>query len=113
MGCKSGQKWTPSVSPVKAKAAVLIAEDELSVQEIAEAVGTSDRTLRHWKAEPLFAQAVRVHAATVNWAVSRFSVSKRRKRVAILQRQVDSFLRIMDERATDPDFQTAPGAARG
>lgn len=49
----------------KQRAAWLVALDEMSQPEIAQAVGISERQLRNWKNEPEFQEAVRAHCAVL------------------------------------------------
>jgi hypothetical protein len=112
VGTRSGEK-RQVLTAKKQRAAILLAEDELTDEAIAAEVGIGTRTLRHWKRDPAFSEAVRDHTATLNRAISRFSVAKRRKRVQTLQRLADACLQIIEARAADPDFRRAPGGTSG
>lgn len=74
--------------PLKAKqhrAAILVAEDDLSDTAIAEAAGVSQRTLERWKRQPEFRTAVHEHIAVLATELERYSVARRDKRMAAYQ----------------------------
>lgn len=78
---------------------MLVAEDDLSNADIAAAVGVARQTLDLWKLRPEFKARAAEHVAELEAAVSRYAVAKRRKRVAIIQGQVDRLLGVIEERA--------------
>jgi hypothetical protein len=84
------------------KAAMLVAEDELSDEQIIADVGVASRvTLWRWKENPAFQGAVAEHRIRLEASMSRFSVAKRRKRVEYLQALFDRQWSIMEQRADE------------
>ena len=97
------------------RAAGLLAEDVLPDERIAEEVGISRKTLHNWKQEEEFRNAVRDKIAELDAAVSRYQFVKRRNRIALMNRQVEDYNQIVQERAdwftqNDPDV---PGGKTG
>lgn len=94
----------------KIKAAILVAEDDLSNQEIAASVGVTRQTLDNWKTHPDFAAQVAHHIEDLNRAMTRLDIAKKRKRVAQLDTLAKKLWQIVEERATD---YVAQAAAKG
>jgi hypothetical protein len=97
----------------KARAAQLLAEDELTDEEIGQAVGICRRQLARWKRNPAFHARVadiRRHLAAYSLDIA---IPKRRRRIAELNKRWLSGLRIIRERAADPRAAQAPGGSTG
>jgi hypothetical protein len=80
-------------------AAILLAEDELSDDEIASQVGISRSTLSRWKEREAFQTRIAEHAAHINAAMLRLAIAKRHKRVQVLDDLHTKLLTITEERA--------------
>ena len=107
----------PKTSPfpwtrARTEAAVLVAEDALSDEEIAARAGVSRRTLTTWKQHPAFRERVAEKVAELDAAVTRFTIAKRRERIRIRDEQLAKLLTVQKERADAYDGQ-APGGGTG
>lgn len=103
----SVRKFT--MTPQRIRAAILIAEDELSMVEIAAAVGVTDRSLRRWQEYPEFAAKVTEHLAELESAMQRFSIAKRRNRVRALDDRWQRMQRLIAARSEELAEQVAGG----
>lgn len=83
----------------RTKAAVLVAEDEITDEDIAAACGVSRTTLHEWKQIKTFQDRIAEHLAELDRAMMRYAISKRRKRIGKLQRAIDKVEVVIDERA--------------
>lgn len=99
----------------KTRAAVLVAEDELSDEEIAAALPCARSSLGEWKTIKAFQDRVAEHLAELDRSMMRYAISKRRKRIGKLQRAIDKVEQVIDERASSQynDADQAPGAESG
>lgn len=82
-------------------AAQLVAEDDLSNEEIARRAGVSARTLTAWKKRPEFAAMVGDHIGQLQAGMLKLSIAKKRKRVETLDRLHGKLLTVIEERAAD------------
>lgn len=97
------------------KAAVLVAEDAISNERIAEECGVSSKTLYNWKLLPEFQAVVREKTQELDDAVSQLQFAKRRGRLEALNAQATDYQTIVKERAEwfgrhEPDV---PGGKTG
>lgn len=83
----------------KQRAAILLAEDELSDEKIAETVGVSRRTLATWKLDPDFAAEVGGYAGKIIADALRLPIAKKHKRIAELNDLNERYHRIIAARA--------------
>ena len=83
----------------KERAAVLLAEDELSDQVIAQEVGIADRTLWRWKTESEFMLKIAEHVQRLEAETLGFAIAKRRKRVEALDDRWGRMKQLIDARA--------------
>jgi|SRR5579872_1749843 len=95
------------------QAAVLVAEDELSDEAIAERVGISRMTLHRWKRDAAFQQRVTEILASFGLSLQRYSIARKDKRMAAYQNRWDRMKRLMDARAADPSMEGVPGGRTG
>lgn len=100
-------------SPTSLKAAELLAENELSMAEVAEACKTSRQSLWAWKQHPQFAEAVADRANDVVAAMHRHFIAKKHKRIATLDRLHQKALAIIEARSTDPRHTAWAGGETG
>lgn len=88
-------RWTMQ----RERAAVLLAENDLSDAQIAESVGTGRSTLSTWKRRPEFMARVGEHVAALTASVLRYRIAKRRHRVRTLDELHDKALDVIRLRA--------------
>ena len=81
--------------------------------EIADRCGVSRPALRRWKARPEFRARVDEHLEAYRRAVLRHGVAVLERRVAALDDRWRRMLRVIDERAEDPDMRNVPGGSTG
>jgi hypothetical protein len=92
--------WTAQ----RERAALLLAEDELSDEKIAEACGVKRVTLHRWKQHPEFAERIADHVQALEAEMLKFSIAKRRTRIAALEDRWERMQRIITERAVNEDL---------
>ncbi len=91
--------------------AVLLAEGELTVREIAGRLGITDRVIRSWKERPEFRSRVEALAKEYGDVAERRAIGRRARRVAVLDDYWHKLLEVAAERARDmPDV---PGGKTG
>lgn len=100
--------WTAQ----RTRAALLLAEDALSDEGIANTLGVSAVTLWRWKQHADFTARIAEHVAALDRAVSRYRIAKRRERVRILDQQQTKLLELQDARAVEYR-EKVPGGATG
>src|SRR6187402_454848 len=66
------------------QAAVLVAEDELTDEAIAETVGIGRRTLATWKTQPEFAALVGDQVGRIQAAMLKLAIARKDKRLRVL-----------------------------
>lgn len=94
------------------RAAFLLAEDELTDAEIAEAVGVCRDTLTSWKRRDEFRARMSEHVKTLETAIVHIGITRKRNRIARLQRMVDRLEALIEARAQDDEYD-APGGETG
>lgn len=102
----------PKTSP-KARAAILVAEDELTDEEIARVVGVTRRTLTTWKRQPAFAAVVGDHIGQLQAGMLRLAIAKKRRRLAVLDDLHAKALRVIAARSTDESLAEFAGGETG
>ena len=95
------------------QAALLIAEDELTDQRIADAVGIGRTTLARWKRDPDFAALVGEHIGQLQAAMLKHAIAKKHKRIAVLDDLHRRALAVITARAGDDSMAEAPGGDTG
>jgi hypothetical protein len=83
------------------RAALMVAEDELSDEKIAEACGVKRVTLHRWKQHPEFAERVAEHVQTLEAEMLQFSIAKRRKRIAALDDRWQRMQQVIEARSLE------------
>jgi hypothetical protein len=108
----------PAVTQIYTKkqhlAASLLADDELSDEQIANEVGITRKTLHNWKQNPEFAALIGDYTGQLQASVLRYAVAKKRKRVEALDLVFHSILEAIAHRtnAMQPDDSPMGHAAR-
>jgi len=95
------------------KAAVLVAEDYRSDEQIAAKVGVSKRTLAFWKRQPQFVERVDGIVRELAAMARRRGIARRERRLAVLQETHNRLLQVIEERAADPTLAEIPGGTTG
>ena len=88
------------------RAAVLVAEDDLSDEQIAESVGTTRRTLDRWKHTEPFMARVQEHRDAWRAAVMAEGIANRINRVNALNDRWRGMQQVIAERAADTSSGT-------
>lgn len=101
--------WTK----VKHDALQLLAEDELTDEEISVKVGIRRQTLWQWKKRPEFADALKDAVAAMGEATQRYAVARKLRRLKHYDERHRRLLAIIEERAQATDMQAAPGGSSG
>jgi hypothetical protein len=83
----------------KERAALLVAEDELSDREIAKKVGVAKRTLEYWKENTDFQAHVGGYIGQIQAAMLKLSIAKKHKRVERYQELWEKCKELRDARA--------------
>lgn len=114
----TSQNFTASGSSTKRlRAAQLVAEDALSDEQIAEAVGVSRRTLATWKKTPDFAKAVADIVEKTRKALLAEGIRNKKNRLAALDERQRRLMMIVEDRAADAKasgkFYGVPGYRSG
>ena len=91
------------------RAAMLIADGELTHDQIAAEVGTSRSTLSKWKRREDFMAEVKRYRAGIQDLVLHEGIALKMNRIRALDDLADRIEQIMTERAADPDIQTVLG----
>ena len=105
----TGFVWTKA----RAQAAVLLAEDALSDEQISDRLGIGRRTLARWKEHPDFTARIAEHAKKLEEAALRLGIARRTKRVEALHDRWQRMKRVIDERAEDSSLETVAGGGTG
>ena len=102
-------KWTRQTE----LAAVLVAEDKLTDQQIADQLGITRVTLHFWKTNPKFQARVAELVAEFRRSVLNRGIAVKANRVATLQDLERRLLMVVEERASDPSMAPVPGGKSG
>lgn len=94
-------------------AAVLLAEDHLTDEEIAQKIGITRRTLAKWKVLPVFSARVHEIGADLASRARNRGIARRERRLATLQALHNRLLKVIEERAADPELAKIPGGKTG
>jgi uncharacterized protein YjiS (DUF1127 family) len=106
---QNGPKFT--WTKAKAQAAVLVAEDDLSDEQLSAQVGIGRTTLKRWKADPAFRARVRDHIAELEAVALDRGIARRTKRVDVLNDLWRRGLQVIEARAVE--HQDVPGGDTG
>lgn len=101
--------WTEQ----KARAAVLLAEDELTDEEIAAEVKVARQSVARWKQHPEFQSRIAQHVHDAEQRILTRGIARRVRRVQALQDRWDRLQRVIEQRAADPRMADIPGGTTG
>jgi hypothetical protein len=105
----SAFSWSATASA----AALAVALDDETDEQIAAAAGVSRRTLANWKVHPDFAARVDQHRAEFHDQARRRGIALVANRVAALDDRWRRLRRVIAERAADPAMRGVPGGTTG
>jgi hypothetical protein len=97
----------------KLQAAYLLAEDELTDEQIAAKVGVHRATLARWKEWPDFLAKVKEAVAELGEVAQRYALGRRAFRVRCLTDRAQRLRRVIEQRAADPSMRGVPGGDTG
>jgi hypothetical protein len=102
-------EWTED----RQKAAVLLAQDELTDMEIVAQCGIAERTLYKWKKVPEFAARVKELAEEFGNALMRYAIARKQRRVALLDKTRARIEALIEARAAALEYRDAVGGFTG
>jgi transposase-like protein len=85
----------------KQRAAMLVAEGDLTDEQISSEVGIVRKTLHNWKRDPDFAAEVGDHIGQIQAGMLRLAIAKKHKRVERLDEMERRLWQVVEERAAD------------
>ena len=101
--------WTK----VKRRAATLVADDALGDEVLAAQLGIARCTLNRWKDHPDFKAEVASILAAYREQIVAEGIANRQNRVDALNDRHHRMVRVIEERAEDPDMEDIPGGTTG
>jgi hypothetical protein len=95
------------------RAAALLADGELTSEEVADKVGVNRWTLWSWRRHPEFAARVRQITERASEELERHAIARKLRRMAGYDRRWRALHQVIEERANDPALQGVPGGKTG
>lgn len=95
------------------RAAILLAEDQLSDQQIANSIGVSRQSIVRWKKNKRFAERVAELNEIMCEQALKHGIARRETRVAVQHELQSKLLTVIAERAADAELQGVPGGKTG
>lgn len=95
------------------RCAVLVAEDKLTNEEIAAAIGVARQTVDYWKTRQEFKERVQSHIEAFREAVLNKGIADVVKRVSALDDRWNRMKQVIEERAVSPQMQNVAGGKTG
>jgi hypothetical protein len=105
------QPWGWSAQ--RERAAMLLAEDYKSDDEIAAELGITRRSLCNWKKHPVFDERVQRLVKQRRDRMFRYHLARDEEHMADLQRDYDLHEQVRAERGADPTMANVPGGTTG
>jgi hypothetical protein len=106
---RAGFEWTAA----REEAARLVAEGVKTFDEIAAAIGVTVKTVWRWRNKATFAARVAEITNTLAARALRYDIAKVDERVRHLDRYWKKMVRVVEQRAHDPELAKAPGGDTG
>jgi transposase-like protein len=97
----------------KEEAAQLLAENDFTVEEIAEKLGVARSTIYEWRALPDFSARVAALEKMLGDISLRRIIARKSRRLLALEDRWLRMQRVIEERAANPAMQNAPGGKTG
>jgi hypothetical protein len=101
--------WTKK----REQAALDVAQDLRTDDEIAAAAGVSRQSLENWKARPDFGARVQEHITSFAEAIKVRGIAERQNRVDALNARWDLMQQVITERGADASLEGVPGGKTG
>ncbi len=105
----TGFSWSPN----RERAAQLLAEDDLSDEEIAKIVRVNRKQLWKWKCKPEFQAKIEELQKRMGNIIHRRGIARKTRRLAVMDRRYEGMQQIMRERAAAQEMQDVPGGKSG
>jgi len=120
-GCRPGQKRTGPKSlrrkwewsTNKETAAQLLAEDSLSIPQIAQQLGTHESTVDRWKKVPEFQARLKENIAAFRTKFFEWGLARKECRIEALTDLYDRLQLIVSERGASAEMKSVAGGATG
>lgn len=103
----------PGWNARKEEAAILIAADEHTDEQIAAKVGMSRSGLFRWKQDPAFQARVRGLAEELRESVKHQGIAVLTNRIRTLDKLTEKMLAVFEARGADPTMKEVPGGPTG
>lgn len=97
----------------KEEAAFLLADGQLSDESIAVKVGVSRAAITRWKRHQPFQDKIKEHQQEIARTVLAKGIAQKAHRVRAQHTRWLKMLRVIEERAADPEMQNVPGGQTG
>ncbi|SRR6266478_9266922 len=101
--------WTSN----KEQAATLLAEDSLTIAQIAKKLHVTEKTIDRWKAEDEFKKRVEANVGLFRVRCLEFGLARKEARIAELSELHRLTKEFISERGASPAMQTIPGGKTG
>jgi len=92
---------------------MLMADDHLSDEEIAERCGVVSRTIWRWRTQPAMQTRIAEHKRLQARAIAQQGIAVRKNRIDALNRRAGLLERVIAERSTARDMQKVAGGKTG
>ena len=102
-------EWTAA----RERAAALLADGELTGEEVADEVGVNRWTLWSWRRQPEFAARVRQITERAAEELERYAIARKVRRMRSYDERWRELQRVIAERAAGPAMQSVPGGKTG
>lgn len=102
-------KWTKP----RERAALLVAQDDLSDEEIARKIGVVRATLETWKLQPAFKERVKGIVEATQKALLLKGITERQNRIDALNDRWAKMRQVVSDRGADPTMVRVPGGNTG
>lgn len=94
-------------------AALLVAEDAQSDDEISKSLGIGRNTLTRWRRHPDFIARVESHHAVQRQAIEAKGIADKQNRIRAMNRRSEKLWQVIEARAKDPTMADVPGGDTG
>lgn len=102
-------RWTKQ----RLTAAMLVAQDDLTDEQISARLGIARRTLDYWKVTPSFMERVQDNVAKIDERILSIGIAQKSKRVEAKHQRWMLMQQVIRERSEDPSVADVPGGKTG